>query len=176
MLRLAPLFAFAGLAFGCGGNMLTSTGGDGGAGGGADGPDASSWDGGLLSPSGPGYVRCGSTTCGPGDRCCLLTEGDPETNGCDSRSLPTCNGTQDVRDCDEQADCHSNEDCCYSEVTSPPATLGTYCAPKGSCELAVACGSDADCADTDAGGCFAQRCRGDVLQTCGQLPTESCPP
>jgi len=80
-----------------------------------------------------------------------------------------------VRACDKQADCHSNEDCCYAVHTSPPATVGATCQPKGMCELAIACASDADCAGSDAGACFAQRCRGDILQTCGQLPTEACP-
>lgn len=135
-----------------------------------------SWDAGLLPPSGPGYVRCGSTTCGPGDQCCLAEQGDPAANGCDSLSLPTCNGTQDVRDCDEQADCHPDEDCCYDVFTSPPATIGSRCGPKGSCDLAIACGSDADCAQTNARQCVAQRCRGDILETCGELPTEDCPP
>ena len=172
------------LSLACGGHTALATGDDGGgeAGveGGGDGGegrvDRPSWDGGLLPPSGPGYVRCGSATCGPGDQCCLVTEGAPATNGCDSLSLATCNGTQDVRDCDEQADCHPDEDCCYDVFTSPPATIGSRCGPKGSCDLAIACASSADCAESDAGVCVAQRCRGDILETCGELPTAACPP
>jgi hypothetical protein len=40
----------------------------------------------------------------------------------------------------------------------------------------MACGSNADCANSDGGTCIAQRCRGDILQTCGLLPTSFCPP
>jgi hypothetical protein len=105
-----------------------------------------------------------------------VPDGDPAANGCGSLSQPTCNGTQDVRACDEQADCHPDEDCCYDVFTSPPATIGSRCGPRGSCDLAVGCASNADCAATDAGACVAQRCRGDILQTCGELPTEVCPP
>lgn len=178
MLRHVAL-AVTGLSFtlACGGQTLPAAGGDGGGGGGSSsGESDPTWDGGLLPPSGPGYVRCGSATCGPGDQCCLAADGDPATNGCDSLSLPTCNGTQDVRDCDEQADCNPDEDCCYAVFTSPPATIGSRCGPRGSCDLAIACASSADCAHTDAGACVAQRCRGDILQTCGELPTEVCPP
>src|SRR5262249_30568534 len=72
-------------------------------------------------------------------------------------------------------DCLPAEECCYDVFTSPPATIGSYCAPKGSCGLAVGCDGDADCAGS-TGPCIAQLCRGDVLQTCGLLPTEACPP
>jgi hypothetical protein len=157
----------------CGGRTGSSSSDDGGVTG--DTESDPRWDGGLLPPSGPGYVRCGATTCRPGDECCLASHGVPASNGCGSVLSPTCNGTQDVRACDERADCHPNEDCCFSVFMSPPATVGSLCQPKGTCDLAIACGSDADCADTDAGPCFAQRCRGDILQSCGELPTEACP-
>jgi hypothetical protein len=183
MLRHVTLGALAvtglSLVLACGGRTGAGVGGDdgGGSSGSSGGGESDpTWDGGLLPPSGPGYVRCGSTTCDPGDQCCLVPDGDPAANGCGSLSQPTCNGTQDVRACDEQADCHPDEDCCYDVFTSPPATIGSRCGPRGSCDLAVGCASNADCAATDAGACVAQRCRGDILQTCGELPTEVCPP
>lgn len=184
MLGFIALAGAAGLLFvsACGGQEHGGSSDGGGSGSSSGGRAGSSsgvsnptWDGGLLPPTQPGHVRCGATVCSPGNECCLAEQGNPASNGCDSRSLPTCNGTQSVRDCDKQADCHPNEDCCISEFTSPPATLGSLCGPKGSCEY-VGCASNADCADTDAGGCIAQRCRGDILQTCGLIATEECPP
>ncbi len=176
MLRLVALRCLAAvpaivLAAACGGRTLTTATDDGGA---ETSPGVSSnpsvpsdWDGGLLPPTSPGTVRCGATTCGPDDQCCLVEDGDPASNGCDSRSSPTCNGTQD-------------EVCCYEVFTSPPATLGSRCIPLGEQDVcagsSVACGSDADCDLVGAPACVAQRCRGDILQTCGLLPSAMCPP
>jgi len=147
-----------------------------------EGTDASA-SGGLLTST-PGVVRCGSITCTYGEQCCLREQGSPASNGCDSRSKTACHGTQDVRTCDETADCNPGELCCFGLWSSPPATLGSRCslhfpgeAPT-SCDLDkfIGCGSDDDCRAVSAPPCVAQRCRGDILQTCGLLPSGWCPP
>jgi hypothetical protein len=142
-------------------------------------------DGGLL-PSTPGVVRCGSTVCAHGYRCCLSAEGRPAPIGCDSRSKSGCLGMDydHSRSCDETADCDPGELCCVGVELFPAPTLGSYCSysltasPVTSCEdnNFVACGSDDDCRAVSAQPCVAQRCRGDVVQTCGRLPSEWCPP
>ena len=145
--------------------------------------DASA-SGGLLTST-PGAVRCGSITCAHGDQCCLLEQGSPASNGCDSRSKNVCHGTQDVRTCDETADCNPGELCCFGLWSSPPATLGSRCSlnfagdpPRTACDADeyIGCSSDDDCRAVSALPCVAQRCRGDILQTCGLLPSGWCPP
>lgn len=139
----------------------------------------SDWDGGLLAAT-PGEIRCGATTCASRtEQCCLAPDGDPVTNGCGSRAESKCNGTQLTRHCDETSDCGAGEVCCVSNVESPPVTLGSYCmaaASAASCGGAIACGSDDDCSALSLPACTAQVCRGDVMQTCGALPSEQCAP
>lgn len=143
------------------------------------GNDQASWDGGLLAST-PGQVRCGSITCGVGDECCLRQEGRPASNGC-AQSSDTCHGPRG-RVCDETADCAPGEICCLVVFVSPPPTIGSYCAPsrdgKVSCDMSdfVACGGDDDCRAVGAPSCVAQRCRADILQSCGLMPSSICPP
>lgn len=145
-------------------------------------PDAIPPDG--LLPSTPGLVRCGAITCAKGEQCCLREQGSPASNGCDSRSNTGCRGSPDVRTCDETADCNPGELCCFGLWSSPPATLGSRCsyspggATRTACDLYeyIGCSSDDDCLAVSAPPCVAQRCRGDVLQTCGLLPSDWCPP
>jgi hypothetical protein len=141
------------------------------------GGDQSSWDGGLL-PSTPGQIRCGSITCGFGDQCCLRDprEGSPASNGCDSRAEGTCHGSQYVRTCDEPADCYPGESCCWELVTA--ATISSICSSRGTCSnyYFTACGTDDDCRAAGAPPCVAQRCRGDIIQSCGPLPSGYCRP
>jgi hypothetical protein len=146
----------------------------------SDGDDQASWNGGPLAAT-PGQVRCGSITCGVGDKCCLRQEGRPASNGC-ALLNDTCHGTQDTRVCDETADCAPGEICCLGVFSDPPPTIGSYCVPstdgKASCDRNdfVACGSDDDCRAVGAPSCVAQRCRADILQSCGLMPSSYCPP
>lgn len=150
----------------------------------SEGDTQTSWDGGLLAST-PDQIRCGSITCGYGDQCCLRREGSPASNACDSRSKGTCNGTQGTRVCDETADCYPGENCCWNIISTPPATIGSGCYPSANGSVNpdcigkrqwIACGSDDDCHAAGAPPCFAQRCRGDILQSCGPIPSEFCPP
>jgi hypothetical protein len=139
--------------------------------------DQSAWDGGLL-PSTPGQIRCGSITCGYGYQCCVRTFGNPASDGCDDRAKSACRHDEYVRTCDEAADCYPGERCCWL-VQGGPAFV-SYCtsAAEPSCATGdtVACGSDDDCRAAGAPSCVAQRCRGDILQSCGALPSQYCPP
>ena len=169
----------------CGARTQVSAGADGGDVAGELGPSAvSGWDGGV-GPSTPGAIRCGNGTCAAGtEECCLRSDGVPASNGCGSRGNVTCNGTQTVRRCDEAADCNQGELCCLSVFTSPPAILGSTCTSASNpdaveeCQAdgAVGCGSDADCDALGLPPCVAQLCRGDILQTCGRLPSNLCDP
>ena len=168
-----------GVILSCGGRTPMDV--DGGA---ADlAPAAATWDGGVL-PSTPGVVRCGTSSCAAhSEECCLQEHGATASNGCGSRANATCNGTQDTRRCDETADCATGEVCCFSNVFSPPVTMGSYCVTVASgqaatCAMydAVGCGSDADCDALSLPACVAQLCRGDVIQTCGRLPSAACDP
>lgn len=141
-------------------------------------------DGALLPPT-PGQIRCGSITCSDGDQCCLREKGSPASNGCDSRSKSTCHGTQSARVCDQTADCYTGETCCWFITATPPATIGSGCYPSTNGSVNpdclgkrewIACGSDDDCLAIGAPPCVAQRCRGDILQSCGPIPSEFCPP
>jgi hypothetical protein len=139
------------------------------------GDEQLSWDGGLL-PSTPGQIRCGSITCGYGDQCCLrdFREGSPASNGCDSRAKGSCHGTQHIRTCDEPADCYPGEVCCWGFADR---TITSLCHAIASCGTYyfTACGSDDDCRAAGEPTCVAQRCRGDIIQSCGPLPSGSCP-
>jgi hypothetical protein len=140
----------------------------------ADDQTSSDWDGGLLDST-PGQVRCGPITCAHGDQCCLRAEGSPASIGCDSRARSTCLGTGYWRTCDETADCLPGEFCGWEWVTT--VTLMTACVPMFDGPMGhVMCGSDDDCRALGVPPCIAQRCRGDVLQTCGLIPSEYCPP
>jgi hypothetical protein len=139
--------------------------------------DYGSWDGGLLAST-PGQVRCGPLTCGQGQECCLRKEGRPASDGCSS---PGSSGATACywRKCDESGDCAAGEFCYWIVLTSPPPTLGSYCvlSPDASAGSGyVACGSDEDCRAVGAPPCVAQRCRGDILQSCGRMPSEKCTP
>jgi hypothetical protein len=145
-------------------------------------PDGSS-SGGQLSST-PGGVRCGSTTCARDEQCCLRDEGSPASVGCAARSRTSCLGHSDWRGCDETADCNPGELCCLF-VQGLPATLDSFCiasppggSPPTPCGLYefVGCGSDDDCRAASAPPCVAQRCRGDIVQTCGLIPSDWCPP
>jgi hypothetical protein len=144
--------------------------------------DPSSWDGGLL-PSTPGRIRCGSTACGQEEQCCLREEGRPASNGCDSRARSTCRGSSYTRKCDESADCSADEHCCWRLALSPPSTIASFCIssrdaadPKRfRCDY-FACGSNDDCRAVGAPSCVAQRCRDDILQSCGLMPSAVCTP
>jgi hypothetical protein len=153
--------------------------------------DQASWDGGLLAST-PGQVRCGLLTCGYGGQCCLRLEGRPASNGCDSPATPSCHGTPMTalpgapysvapyrRECDETADCNPGEICCWTDVADPPPTIASYCRSateaQGDCDY-IACGSADDCRALGAPSCVAQRCRGDVLQSCGLMPSGYCTP
>lgn len=146
---------------------------------GSGGDDQASWDGGLLAST-PGRVRCGSITCGYGDKCCLRDEGRPASKGC-TRLDDTCHGPRG-RVCDETADCAPGEICCWGVFTSPPPSISSYCVPstdgKVTCDRNdfVACGSDDDCRAVGAPACVAQQCRADILQSCGLMPSSYCPP
>jgi hypothetical protein len=149
-----------------------------------DGGLLATWDGGLLPPT-PGLVRCGEIVCAEGYECCVREgRGDPASIGCDARSNATCNGSAGRRKCDETADCGQGELCCWVVVHSPPATLASYCYSPGAGLAATncpsldsaGCGSEADCDAIGAPACVAQQCRGDIIQTCGYIPSESCPP
>jgi hypothetical protein len=147
--------------------------------------EAESWDGGLL-PSTPGSVRCGSFVCAPGYQCCVNRQGSPASTGCGWRSANSCR--LDARTCDEIADCGPGELCCIGvryDYQAP--TLESYCQYQSTtfreiqmttCDRGynIACGSDDDCNAVSAPPCVAQRCRGDVVQTCGRLPANWCPP
>jgi hypothetical protein len=143
----------------------------------SDGEAQTSWDGGLL-PSTPGQIRCGSITCGFGYQCCVRQEGSPASDGCDDRAKTTCRHDPYSRTCDEAADCYPGERCCWA-VQGGPAIV-SYCtsAAQPSCAMGdtIACGSDDDCRTAGAPSCVAQRCRGDILQSCGALPPQYCPP
>lgn len=139
------------------------------------GPRASSdatWDGGLLSST-AGSVRCGPVLCLPGDKCCLRNEGSPASIGCAPPS-----GDCLPRTCDETADCDFGQLCCIVFMGSPPVTLGSRCHDGLTCDRLdyIACGSDDDCRAVSAPPCVAQRCRGDVLQSCGPIAFSDCPP
>jgi hypothetical protein len=172
------------LACGAGRTRLSAQSGtarDPSAAGGSGNPLAG-WDGGLL-PSTPGVVRCGPAVCAPGEICCVHDEGSPEAIGCDPDGPDSCWGRDhvDVRVCDESADCAAGEVCCYSVWSAPPATLGGLCEKSlANCHLDggdyLACGSEDDCRAVGTRSCVAQICRGEVLQTCGRLPSEWCPP
>ena len=153
--------------------------------------DQISWDGGLLAAT-PGQVRCGSLTCGYGGQCCLRLEGRPAADGCDSPEHPKCHGTPMTalagapysiapyrRECDETADCSPGKICCWIFVASPPVTIASYCLSateaSANCDY-VACASDDDCRAVGEPSCVAQRCRGDVLQSCGLMPSGYCTP
>jgi hypothetical protein len=143
------------------------------------GDDQSSWDGGLLPPT-PGQVRCGSITCGQGEQCCLREEGRPASNGCDSKEkLRDCHGTDYARTCDETADCDAGKICCWANISGPPPMIVSLCVlPKDEsrCDY-IACGADEDCRALGLPSCIAQRCRGDILQSCGRMPSENfCTP
>ena len=189
--RAIALVGVSALVFACGGRTTATTDGGTGASGSMQGASPNgatsadeSWDGGLIGPT-PGSVRCGNVDCNAKtDACCLQESGNPATNGCASRDDALCNGTQVRRTCDEAADCNPGEVCCMEVVTSPPATIGSYCfrpdgsGAPGTCPTSeiVACSSDADCIAANAPPCVAQTCRGNVLQTCGLLPSEWCDP
>jgi hypothetical protein len=170
----------------CGGRTQATTDSpDGGSTGPTTSPnDAQTWDGGLLAST-PGAIRCGDTTCDPKlDYCCLRSGGDPITNGCTSRDNIACpDGSQVRRSCDQTSDCGPSELCCTEQVTSPPVSLGSSCQPASQwpdagCgpEAYVTCGSDSDCAAVGEPSCVAQKCRGDIYQTCGLMPSEECDP
>jgi hypothetical protein len=146
--------------------------------------DAQAWDGGLLAST-PGAIRCGDTTCDPKlDYCCLRVDGDPITNGCSSRDSTACaNGSQVRRSCDQTSDCGPNELCCTGSWSGPPQSLGSSCQPASQwpdagCgpDVYVTCGSDSDCTAVGESPCVAQKCRGDIYQTCGLMPSEACDP
>jgi len=166
--RCPPLWLWLSCALACGGGRTPMPAGISGN------PEEAAWDGGLLS-SGPGVVRCGSTVCAPGEKCCLRHEDRPASIGCVSLS-ETCGWG--ARSCDETADCDFGQLCCVMWLSSPPLTLGSRCHDSLTCYRGdyVACGSNDDCRAIAAPPCVAQRCRGDVLQTCGALPSGSCPP
>jgi hypothetical protein len=145
-------------------------------------PEEVAWDAGLLSPT-PGVVRCGSIACARGYECCLRIEGSPAAIGCGRRSEYDC-PEGPTRWCDETADCNPGELCCMGPWSNRPALYG-YCnnsmipgAAVTSCDVNeyIACANDDDCRAVGALPCVAQRCRGDVLQTCGPIPTKWCPP
>lgn len=145
-----------------------------------DGGLLATWDGGLLPPT-PGLVRCGEIVCAEGYECCVReSRGDPPSNGCDSPpSGAFCNGSQGTRRCDETADCGSGE-LCFWETEGIPQTLTSFC--QGAVFLGawdysrIGCGSEADCDAVGAPACVAQQCRGDIIQTCGYIPSDMCPP
>lgn len=148
---------------------------------GSPGNSEAAWDGSLLAPT-PGVVRCGPIFCHYGYECCLNDDGSPA--GCDLRSTARCLGKEyPSRVCDETADCHPGELCCVGAPTNG-WRIGAYCevsgttSPLTSCAVwgeHTACGSDDDCRALSAPPCVAQRCRGDILQTCGPLPADWCP-
>jgi hypothetical protein len=149
-----------------------------------DGGLLATWDGGLLSPT-PGLAQCGSIVCAEGDQCCVRDgKGDPASIGCSSRSNASCNGSPWKRTCDETADCGPGELCCWEDASSPPSTMVSYCYNPGTGLAAtvcpprhvIGCGSERDCDAVGAPTCVAQECRGDVIQTCGYIPSNSCPP
>ena len=149
-----------------------------------DGGLLARWDGGLLPPT-PGLVRCGEIVCADGYQCCVREErGDPASIGCDRRPSTVCDGSSGRRECDETADCGQDELCCWGVVYRPPATLASYCYSPStgggatSCPPLdlIGCGSEADCDAVGAPACVAQQCRGDIIQTCGYIPSDSCPP
>lgn len=141
-------------------------------------PEETSWDGGLLSST-PGQVRCGSRTCAHGYECCRELK-NPASAMCLWRAAAEC--LEPTRWCDETADCNPGELCCVTEHSSlliaschssfTPGAAATSC---DSGEY-LACASDEDCRPVSAARCVAQRCRGDVVQTCGRLPSAWCPP
>jgi hypothetical protein len=142
------------------------------------------WDGGLLGPT-PGLVRCRETVCTEGYQCCVREgRGDPPSIGCDRRPSAVCNGSSGRRECDETADCGPGELCCWEMAYSPPPTMVSYCYSPGAGLAAtncppmhlIGCGSEADCDAVGAPACVAQQCRGDIIQTCGYIPSDSCPP
>ncbi|HEX7666414.1 MAG TPA: hypothetical protein VF407_17935 [Polyangiaceae bacterium] len=170
----------------CGGEV-SAVGPDGGASG--HGSTASApksiddgWDGGLIGPT-PGTIRCGDTDCDKATQdCCIAHDVTPATNGCAKKGQIQCNGTQVRRECDEEADCNPDEFCCAADVEGLPVSIGMYCVnpklngmPPG-CGLGelVACSSDADCDAVGQPACVSQVCRGNVLQTCGLLPSSWC--
>lgn len=183
-------FWTAGLVLGaafvaCGGRTATTTDTQPGLGSSTSSThDAQTWDGGLLAST-PGAVRCGDTTCDPKlDYCCLRVDGDPITNGCTSRLNAACaDGSQVRRSCDQTSDCGPSELCCTESVSGPPQSLGSYCQPESQWPDAgcgpdayVTCGSDSDCTAIGEPSCVAQKCRGDIYQTCGLMPSEQCDP
>jgi hypothetical protein len=137
------------------------------------------WDGGLLPPT-PGLVRCGAMVCAEGYRCCVREgRGDPPSVGCDRPSNLLCNGALLDRTCDETADCASGE-LCYWETQGVPQALTSYCQDATFLNAwaysRIGCGSESDCDAVGAPACVAQECRGDIIQTCGYLPSDWCPP
>jgi hypothetical protein len=138
---------------------------------------------GELLPPTPGRVRCGASVCDRGYECCLRSgEGTPASIGCDWRSNAGCDGWP--RTCDETADCGPGELCCWFLSYMPPSTWASICHNAGagvvatSCPIgeSIGCASDTDCTALGAPACVAQRCRGEVIQTCGLLPDLSCGP
>ena len=173
----APLLLLC-VACGAGRTALTDAGVATSASGGDD-QASLDWDGGLLPPT-PGQVRCGSSTCGEGDVCCLRDEGRPASNGCDSKAkIRNCHGTDYARTCDETADCDAGMICCLGFATGPPPTIVSFCVlltDARGCDY-IACGSDDDCRALGLPSCVAQRCRGDILQSCGQMASDNmCTP
>ena len=138
-------------------------------------------NGGLLPPT-PGRVRCGAIVCAEGYECCIrYGEGNPASIGCDWRSNAGC--PMWPRTCDETADCGPGELCCWFGSYSPPPTWASICHNAGPGRIAtscpagpVGCSNDADCNAVGAPRCVAQRCRGDIIQTCGLLPDPTCGP
>jgi hypothetical protein len=144
--------------------------------------DLPTQEGGLLPPT-PRRVRCGATVCAEGYECCLRDdEGSPAAIGCDWRSNAGCINWP--RTCDETADCGPGELCCWFVSHSSPQTWASFCRNVGpgrtatSCSVTngIGCSSDADCTAVGAPPCVAQRCRGDIIQTCGPLQDSSCDP
>jgi len=147
------------------------------AGSATGGDDQTSWDGGLLAST-PGQVRCGSTICGHDEQCCLREEGRPASNGCDSKAKRLCHGAAEARTCDETADCDAGTICCLAAVSGPPPTIASFCVlptDEWHCDY-IACGTDDDCRASGRPPCVAQRCRGDILQSCGRMSSDICTP
>lgn len=70
----------------------------------------------------PGQVKCGATSCALPSVCCV--KGDT------AECKPTVDDCADeVRNCDEQADCQVGK-CCAEESSKTPFAWSTYCRPS----------------------------------------------